>query len=175
MSKVIELSGAEAFKSLKDTQGRFRTQSLFWEMRSDKYPAPFTLKNQAHKGRVSMYEKYMEYGDPTEYRFALAVLGSWRHWQALCSSQWFEPYISQWRAELKAKCESDRWAEMKEVAKNQAGTAQGVQATKWLAERYGGDKKRGRPSKGEKTKVLKEELAEDALIKEEATRLGLVK
>ena len=165
--------GADAYEHLKDSQGRFRTQSLFYEMRSDKYPAPFTLKDKEHEGRMSMYEKYMEIGDPTEYRTAIALLGSWRHWQLLCSTQWFEPYISRWREELKVKFESDRYQEMIDTSINHAGTTVGIQATKWLADRYNPKTKRGRPSKAEKVAALKEETGETKLLAEEAERLGL--
>lgn len=168
------LPDAGAYDHLKDSQGRFRTQSLFVEYKHDKYPAPFTLKEYDHRGSLSMYRKYMEIGDPTEYSMAIALLGSWRHWKMLTASQWFKPFITQWRKELKTKFESDRYREMVEVAKTQGGTPQGIQATKWLAERYSEPQtKRGRPSKSEKAQALKEEKEEEALLREEAERLGL--
>ena len=155
--------------------GRPRTQSLFVEMKHDKYPAPFTLKPYDHKGRMSMYRKYMEIGDPTEYTQAIGLLGSWKHWQLLTRTDWFKPYITEWRDELKTKFESDRYREMQEVADTQKGTPQGVQATKWLAERYSKVEapKRGRPSKVEKKAAIKEAVKEDELLNEEAQRLGL--
>ena len=123
-----------------------------------------------------MYRKYMEIGDPTEYSQAIGLLGSWEHWQTLCAAEWFKPYVEKWRAELKVKFESERYREMQEVAETHKGTPQGVQATKWLAERYSdpAKPKRGRPSKAEKKAALKESLKEDELTTEEAQRLGLV-
>ena len=167
--------GAVAYEELKDVMGRFRTQSLFVENKLDKYPAPFTLKPYDHRGCISMYRKYMEYGDPTEYTQAIALLGSWKHWQTLCAAPWFIPYINEWRDELATKFESDRFREMSKVAEDQPGTPVGVQATKWLAERYSKVEKpkRGRPSKAEKKAALKEAMAEDELLTEEAARLGL--
>jgi hypothetical protein len=167
--------GADAYEHLKDSVGRPRTQSLFYEMRSPKYPAPFTLKDKDHKGRVSMYRLYMEIGDPTEYQQSQTLLGSWEHWLRLTNTEWFKEYITRWRLELKTKFESDRYEEMKEVAKTQKGTPQGVQATKWLAERYAPKTTpiRGRPSKAEKARHLRSSTEEDKLIKEEAERLGL--
>lgn len=156
--------------------GRFRTQSLFVEMKLDKYPAPFTLKTYDHRGRMSMYRKYMEIGDPTEYSQAIGLLGSWEHWKTLCAAEWFKPHIEKWRDELRIKFESDRYREMSEVAETHKGTPQGVQATKWLAERYSKVEapKRGRPSKAEKAQHLKEAAEEETLTSEEAARLGLV-
>ena len=183
VSKVIPvpkgtntLPDADAYASLKDSMGRPRTLSLFVEHKHDKYPAPFTLKPYDHRGRMSMYRKYMEIGDPTEYSQAIGLLGSWEHWVTLTSAEWFKPYVEKWRAELKVKFESDRFREMCEVAETHKGTPQGVQATKWLAERYSDPKqttKRGRPSKAEKKAYLKKAAEEDELLNEEATRLGL--
>jgi hypothetical protein len=174
--KVADIKdGADAYEHLKDSMGRFRTQSLFWEKRHTKYPAPFTLKDKDHKGRISMYRKYMEIGDPTEYRTALALLGSWRHWQALTSSDWFAEFIERWRAELQTKFESDRFQQMLDLEVSHKGTPLGAKATTWLAERYAQEKKpkRGRPSNAEKAKHLKTISEEDKLLNEEAQRLGL--
>ena len=167
--------GADAYEALKDSIGRFRTQSLFVEHLHPKYPAPFTLKDKPHKGRMSMYQKYMEIGDPTEYRTAIALLGTWRHWQVLTATDWFKPHVTRWRAELAVKLESDRFTEMLEVETSLKGTPTAIAATKWLADRYSTPikPKRGRPSKTEKAKVLSDESQEDKLLLEEAERLGL--
>lgn len=169
------MPGADAYEHLKDLMGRYRTQSLFFEMRNPAYPAPFTLKDRDHKGSLSMYRIYMEIGDPTEYAQAIGLLGSHEHWEILSSRKWFKPYIERWRSELKTKIESERFREMKEVAENAKGTPQGIQATKWLAERYGEKvrTKRGRPSKAEKEAAIKEHIEEETILKEEAQRLGL--
>lgn len=117
----------------------------------------------------------MEIGDPTEYEMAIALLGSWKHWKLLSEATWFKPLLAEWRRELRVKFESDRYQEMIEVAENGKGTPQGLQATKWLAERYSDPQnpKRGRPSKAEKKAALKQEQEEDTLLKEEMERLGL--
>ena len=117
----------------------------------------------------------MEIGDPTEYTQAMSLLGSYEHWEILTTRGWFKPHIDQWREELKVKLESDRYREMKDMVDNHAGTPQAIQATKWLAERYGekAPTKRGRPSKAEKEAALKEHIEEETILKEEAERLGL--
>jgi hypothetical protein len=172
---VNSLPDAAAYEHLKDSIGRFRTQSLFVEHKHDKYPAPFTLKDYDHNGGLSMYILYMNAGDPTEYTQAISLLGSWKHWQLLTKTEWFKPIVNAWRDELRVKFESDRFAEMKDVAEECKGTPQGVQATKWLAERYStvSNSTRGRPSKAEKVSHLKKEAEEEQLLKEEAERLGL--
>jgi hypothetical protein len=146
--------------------GRLRTQSLFIETKNPNYPAPFTLKDEDHKGAMSMRRKYLDIADPTEYSTAIALLGplGWKHWMLLTQCEWFA-----------IKFESDRFQEMQDVALNANGTPAGVAATKWLADRYSGSRapKRGRPSKAEKAQHLKEESEEDRLVTEEAERLGI--
>ena len=171
--------GPEVFETFKDAQGRFRTQSLFCETPHDSYPAYFTLKKYDHikdgKKYISLYLKYMEIADPTEYQVATRLFGSWDHWQALTRSKWFGEHLTGWREELKVKLESDRYYEMQGVATQDKGSAQAVQATKWLADRYG-DKataKRGRPSKAEKAKHLAKLKDETAELNEDIARLGL--
>ena len=172
---VTSLPSAAAYEHLKDTMGRFRTQSLFIEHKHESYPAPFTLKDYDNKGAISMYQMYMDAGDPTEYTQAIAMLGSWKHWQLLTSTNWFKPTVEQWRDELKVKFESDRYREMKEVTETCKGTPQGVSATKWLAERYSrvSSPKRGRPSKAEKARHIKQESEETRILTEDAKRIGL--
>ena len=165
----------EIYKTLKDTIGRPRTQSLFYEMRNPDYTSPYTLKDYDHEGRLSMYKLYLEIGDPTEYEFAQQVLGSWTHWEKLSSCEWFKPYLTRWRRELKTKMESQRFQEMLDIVEKNPNSPQGIQATKWLAERYGEKKqvKRGRPSKEEKAQLLAEESEADKILAEDAERLGL--
>lgn len=168
---------AQDFAAFKDSSGRFRTQSLFWEMRSDKYPAFFTFKKRdiERDGRhyISLYRKYMEIADPTEYQVALRCFGSWDHWQMLTSTKWFREHLAGWRDELKVKLESDRYYETLDHAKGEGQSA--LSATKWLASRYGDqtDAKRGRPSKAEVEKHLKQVAEETAELEDDAERIGL--
>lgn len=170
-------SGPEIFDSFKDAQGRYRTQSLFIETPHKSYPAFFTTKKYdvTRNGTTyhSLYLKYMEIADPTEYQVALRLFGSWGHWEALCKSKWFKELLTDWRNELRVRMESDRYFEMSARAKDDS--VQGISATKWLADRYGEKSiaKRGRPSKQEKEAHLRR-LAEDtAEESEDATRIGI--
>ena len=161
------------FAVLKDAQGRFRTQSLFWEMRHPDYPPVFTLKKYEHEGCVSMYEKYMEIADPTEYQVAIRLLGSWDHWCKLKDRPWFQEELEGWRTELKVRLESERYYEAKEKALNGD-----LQATKWLATAYGETvkkPKRGRPSLAEKQAALKQSIEDERDLREDAKIIGLVK
>jgi hypothetical protein len=170
--------GPEIFDQLKDSQGRFRTQSLFWERRHESYPAHFTLKkhNIERDGKVylSLYEKYMEINDPTEYQVAIRLLGSWDHWQALCNSKWFKEHVTGWREELRIKLDSQRYYEALKAASTGS-----LPATKFLAERWGDEekevKKRGRPSNEERAAHLKRIQQESEELNDDAARIGITK
>lgn len=168
----------DAFNSFKDAQGRFRTQSLFIEFPHDSYPAYFTTKKydvvRDGKTYLSLYLKYMEIADPTEYQVAIRLFGSWDHWNALSKGQWFLSELTGWREELKVRLESDRYFEMKSNV-GQDGPAS-IQATKWLAERYGEKEtaKRGRPSNAEREAHLKRVTDQTSELDDDAKRIGIV-
>lgn len=76
------------------------TQALFYEYRhqtTSKVSPPYTLKESDWEGCQSMYRLYMQYD--TEYDAAIALLGSWTHWQKLCDRTWFKEYKNRWDAE----------------------------------------------------------------------------
>lgn len=179
MTKVpyTEEQIAEAFELMKDKMGRFRTQSLFWEMRIPDYPPFFTVKKHDHEGCISLHRMYLQIADPTEYQVAMRLFGSWDHWKALQGSKWFRDLLEEMRAELKLKMESDRYWEMRQLIDHMPTSPQAVQATKWLAQRYGDTRpkvtKRGRPSKEEVAANLKDELREQEALKKDAERIGL--
>jgi hypothetical protein len=167
-------------EDLKDSQGRYRTQSLFYESRHDSYPAYFTMKKgdieRDGVSYISFYRKYMEIADPTEYAVAQQMLGSWDHWQLLSNVKWFKEPLEKWRAELAVKLESERFHEMVDHIDRDRTSPQAIQATKWLAEKYGKkpDPKRGRPSKAEKAVHLQRLREDSEEQQEDAERIGLV-
>lgn len=171
--KGVEMDATRGgFAALKDAQGRFRTQSLFWESRHPDYPPVFTLKKYEHEGCVSMYQKYMEIADPTEYQVAIRLLGSWDHWCKLKDRPWFKDELEGWREELRIRLDSERYYEAKTKAEDGD-----LQATKWLATTYGekAKPKRGRPSLAEKQAALKQSIEEERDLAEDAKIIGLVK
>jgi len=171
--------GPGTFDSFKDSMGRFRTKSLFIETINPLYPAYFTLKKyDFEKGGhmyISLYQKYIEISDPTEYQVAIRLFGSWDHWQALMKSVWFRAHLKQWRAEVRTKIESERYYEMLGHVNSKPDGSKAMQASKWLASRYGDEKvaKRGRPSKAEKEAALKQVTEDDKVLSEDAKRIGL--
>lgn len=119
------------------------TQALFYEFRhqtTSQVPAPYNLKETDWEGTQSMYQIYMAHD--TEYDAAMALLGSWMHWEKLCKSPWFIKHKEKWDAEKEVIKQAIAEKTLIEQAK-----AGNVQAAKLL--RDGKTKptaaKRGRP------------------------------
>jgi hypothetical protein len=85
----------------KSSNGVRYTKGLFLEESyEDRSSVLYTLKNEDHEGYASLYRRYMDFRDPTEVKFANAYFDGWEHWQMICNSSWFKPYIKRWREEL---------------------------------------------------------------------------
>lgn len=152
----------------KDEQGRFLTAGLFKETNtSPNYTPPFTLKEDDVGEYKSMRKLYLGYEDPTEYEFAMAVLGSWDHWQKLCNTGWFKPYLEVWRNELEIKLRSRAIKQVARIAKDKDSAA------RWLAEGKWRENKRGRPSKDEVERQKKIAAGIESDTEEDLKRLGL--
>jgi hypothetical protein len=163
---------------LKDVTGRFRTMSLFHEHAKPAYKPTFTLKRYDHPdGYPSMYLLYLKARDPTEYNFAMNVLGSWEHWLILSNAGWFQKHLGPWREELKVLLASEHYANMLEVSKDpKAKHSERITALKWLALNSGykkTDVKRGRPSAEEVEGRLKQELKQLEEVQDDLERIGL--
>ena len=174
MEDIFSMTPEELSEYLKDAQGRFRTQSLFWESRNPSFPAVFTTKDRDHQGALSLHRLYMEISDPTEYLFAIKCFGSWKHWQALSSTNWFKPTVLEWRAELDAKLRAEAVKEMKRIASEGESDSARASASRWLASKGykgGGSPTRGRPSKEETEGRLKQELRHLKLVDDDFDRI----
>ena len=134
---------------LRDTKGRLKTQSLFFEYRHRNTGNEiYNLKDYDLNGCISMYKIYME--EPTEYHAAMRLLGSWLHWNRLCETAWFRLFLDVWRKERAERDEALGYASLLDSARDG-----NVAASRVIA---GIDqKKRGAPSKKEKAKTQKEE------------------
>ena len=98
-----------SYKELKDDLGRYRTQSLFWELRfredEEKYPCFFSLKDYDLEKEGIIYPSlkkiYLSYDHIPgfEYDFALEVFNSWDHWQRLANDTvpMIKKEIKAWR------------------------------------------------------------------------------
>ena len=160
----------------KDKMGRWRTQSLFFELYLVDAEAKglepiYTLKADDWKGLPSFKRIYIECEDPTEYTAAIKLLGYWEHWQKLTEAGWFKPYITEWRAELEIRLRSKAIKALVETAVTEG--AKGSNAAKWLADRSWKSAKKGRFSKEELDRERKIEAGIEDSIRSDLDRLGL--
>ena len=122
----IRLGSSESYK---DKAGRSICKSLFvesytkgeWEQRE--FQPYFTLADKDIERYgitfTSLYAIYISMSDPTEYEFAMAVFGSYDHWNLLCKSKWFNKYVQSWRTDLRAKLKSEAITTLKDIATNE--------------------------------------------------------
>ena len=140
----------------KDSVGRYLTHAMFFESKTAGFEPTFTFKEFDHEYEgviyTSMRRLYMEMADPTEYLFAIEVLGSWQHWQKLCNSALIREQIDKWREELEVKLRAESIQAIHEVATT-AGS-KGTTAAKWIAA-AGWRTGKGRPTKKEKARQMK--------------------
>jgi hypothetical protein len=168
--------------SYKDDIGRYRTQSLFWELRHGgdtvKYPPIFTLKDDdIERDGVkykSMKKIYMSYDHIPgyEYEFAMDTLGSWDHWNKLANDTIpdLKNAIQAWRDELDIRLKALGLKALIHASRD--NDAKGVQASKYLVEK-GYVQKRGRPSKEEVDRELKANTKLKKEFESDLERIGL--
>lgn len=130
-----------------DSEGRPKTQALFYEVRYDS-DALYSLKDYdlivGDKVYPSAKRLYMEVGDPTEYAFANKYFLGWKHWQRICDNKQIAQYIAQWREDLEMKLRSEAVAQTMAMAKGGS-----YQAAKFMIDRGYAKRAAGRPSKEE--------------------------
>lgn len=160
----------------KDSRNQWITRGIFYEFRGDSMEPLYTLKEDDFKGCKSLKKIYMSYEHIPgyEYEFAENELGGWEHWQRLQASEVLNVHFKQWREELDVKLRA-------KAIKNIILTAYGKDKNSLQAARYLADKgyippeqKRGRPSKEEKARALREESLVREEVDEDMKRLGII-
>lgn len=150
----------------RNSTNNLYSKQLFVEWAGVDNPiAMYTLKRHTWQGKPSLYQLYMDMSDVSEYTFAKTYFEGWKHWELLTSANWFTPYITEWRAELAVKIQSEAIARIKEIGEK--GGKDALTANRYIAER-GWEKpsanRRGRPSKFKVDPVvLAKKLDEDRL------------
>lgn len=146
---------------MKDSTGRYLTQSIFLEILYNDKVALYTLKDDdhMHRGKLfpSLKKLYLAHEDPTEYSFAITHLAGWQHWQRICSNAQLGKHVDEWREELELKLRSQA---VRDIIDNSADGS--YQASKWLADRGWDKQPVGRPSKSDKIKEAKLRARVDA-------------
>jgi len=170
------------YQDLKDSMGRYRTQSLFWELRMrddvDNYPPLFSLKDyDLEKENIvypSLKQIYMSYDHIPgfEYEFALEVFNSWDHWNKLANDTIpaIKSAIKEWREELEVKLKAQSIKAL--IQTSRLDDVKGFNAAKYLADK-GYAPQRGRPSKEEVEREKRVQAGVNKDLEDDMARLGL--
>jgi len=138
-------------KQFKDSQGRWFTTGLFFELADNVDFAIYKLEDSK--------KNYIDCEDVTGYEFAINYLGGWRHWLTMKNSPTMGEVIGEWEEELEIKLRSRAIKQISELAK----TDKGYQSAKFLADRGWSTRQAGKPSKEE---VRKEARIQSKLYEE---------
>ena len=165
-------------KATDGTSGRYRTISLFWELRdAEDKQALFTTKPEdivrdgvEYKSMKKLYFSY-EHAPGFEYDFAIDVLGSWDHWQKLVNgSKELREMIQGWKDELDIRLKAQG---IKAIMRHSLDDdPKGLQAAKYLVEK-GYAKRAGRPSKEDVERELKSDAKAAKERADDLARIGL--
>lgn len=167
--------------SVRTPLGHYRTESLFlevWRPIEGQRPV-YTLERADREdpkvpGNIlpSFQAEYVRLQDPSGYKAALSMLGSWSHWQRLAKTAWFKEHLDEWNEEIVAGLR----ARGLETFVKQADKGD-LKAAEWLTNYTvtgPADKpKRGRPTKADINRAAREAAESRNNLKEDAARLGL--
>ena len=178
---ITTLKYSASPEDFKDSQGRWRSASLFLETNNDetKYTSVFTLADDDLDGRLSMRRIYMDANDPTEFLAAKHIFGSLDCWTQLCKSGFFKPHVARWREELQRRLRSRSIKIIEDCATSGKVSAAQLAAAKWLATQEWDQNKivakkgPGRPVKvDDPSEKLREALNEEEETKEDLARIS---
>ena len=157
-------------KSFKNTSGQHYLNALFYEMTgADKSTVVYTLKDEPHEGFPSLFQLYLQSGDPTEYQFAKTHLDGWTHWEKLLECQWFKEYVSRWRRELDTKIRSEALVRLLEKA-DLPGRDQ-FMINKYLLDGHWKPGRAGRPKKEDIRQAAHDIAMGDKRVQEDFARI----
>lgn len=154
------------------------TEALFWDRVVEKpvesrqsFKPPFTL-NDAKAGYVCARTTFVDFMDPTGYKWAMTYLGDYAHWKKLIKCKWFLEAYEDWMEEMRMKLRSESLNTIRSIA-SEGQPAQALVAAKYLAGFEWEKPGRGRPSKSEVQGELKRAAALLSEEDKDAERIGL--
>lgn len=173
----------------KDSMGRWRTQSLFYEYNGpggwaykdpSNYLLPiYNMKDEDSVGTdpegneirlLSFKRLFIELGDPTWYTQATTLLGGMKHWQKCLNTRVLSGLIEECQEELEWKMRSEALKKATQVANSDS--SQAFNAQKYLAEK-GWEPKKGRPTKAQIEKEARIKAKTDQEVHDDMKRVGL--
>lgn len=144
-----------------------KVQNLLKEVNPDS--GKFTLEE--------LKEKFLEKEDPTEYFFAVDILGSWETWKELRSFKLVRTEIEKWRDELEVKLRAKSFMALLEEARDKT-SRNSYDANKMIVKEGWklpeASMGRGRPSKEDIKRELEKQARLEKEIMENAKRAGVV-
>lgn len=161
-----------------------KTQTLILEDKYDYENSLFTMAEadiETDTGRkiVSLKRLYLLHKDPTEYKFAMEVFGSWKYWGKLKEAALMKKHLPQWKIELETLLKSEALEKVVKIAADVRKPNTAYQASKFLLKEYFPEPKkasnRGRPSKEEVAGELAKEARISKELKEHMARVGLTR
>lgn len=121
-------------------------------------------------------ETFLAHRDPTGYKAAIELIGSWKHWQTMLRNPRFRETVQEWEQELDVLLEAEAIQHLRTQATNGNTTAAKFLAKKEYKEDATNVLKnnRGRPKK-ETPKDIADAIADEthATITADMERLGL--
>ena len=159
----------------KDSMGRWRINSLFWELRTNEtdYPPIFTIKESTYNGYPSLKEIYFSYDHVPfhEYEFAMDVFGSWEHWKAITNSSSCKDMMTNWRDELTIRNKARAVKQIIAIAREDSAT--GLSAARYLSDEGFLPKRAGRTTKEEKIRQQKIDAGVHTELNDDFKRMSL--
>lgn len=142
---------AAAITLIPQVEGRPAGKALFKEFNPD---ADISIKE--------VHDEFVRIGDLTEYKAALAIVGSWERWEQI-KTRWkaFPEIIDTWKNEIKVRLMSEAQEKILGIMREGTDTTR-LNAAKWIAEQ-GFSATRRRPSEADKAKE-RQLLAKEAKI-----------
>ena len=158
----------------KDSIGRWRTKSLFYEINDYRIDEgtifTITESDKEVNGVVlkSLRKLFVESEDPTGYTTATEHLGGYAHWEALCKSS-LKGEIEKWKIEMEVRIRSLGLKQAITSAKSG-----NFNAAKFLAERGWDKRTAGRPSTEEVVRETKVQAQLFSEVENDLMRMELL-
>lgn len=177
MSIEDALSAYRPLNKFRSSNGQRLTNALFYEL-NKRNPEQVLYSLKRYDNRFpSLYLKYMELEDQTEYLMATTYFEDYEHWTMLCESYFFKPYIIKWRHELDLKIRSQALAVIREEARD-PDSKNRFTANKILIDRSWENKapaevKAGRPSKLDIANRVDEIIKNESSLEEDLRRIQI--
>lgn len=157
---------------MRGDNGVMRTQSLFLEESyGDQSAVCYTL-SPFDKGKIpSIYQLYVDFGDPDEFTFANTYFLGMDHWRKICEAPFFAPHLEKMRADLRLKIKSEALYRIRKEAEDPESKNY-FAALKYLSDGgYEEKAKKGRPSKAAVAAEAKKQAAVKSELDEILSRM----